>query len=140
MTGVRFALRMFPVITGSSCLGLFFSTRFPITAWFISQKLGGMAELSFRSLVTSQEKVGEKDRKYAAGTPGVASRSLRVSPKWDLSGPSLMLGLRRSLRTICSHRGHGGTSEGSGWRPPALGLSAGEHRLAGKVRSRQGCR
>ena len=40
-----------------------------------------------------------------------------------------MLGLRRSLRTICSHRGHGGTSEGSGWKPLALGVSAGEHRL-----------
>ena len=38
-----------------------------------------MAELSFRALVTSQEKVGEKARKYAAGTPGVASRGLRVS-------------------------------------------------------------
>lgn len=80
MTGVRFAFQMFPVITGSSpCLGLFFSIRFPIRAWFIAQNLGGMAELSFRALVTSQEKVGETIRKYAAGTPGVASRGLRVS-------------------------------------------------------------
>ena len=99
-----------------------------------------MAELSFRALVTSQEKVGEKVRKYAAGTPGMASRGLRVGLQWDFSGPSLMLGVRRSLRTIYSHRGHGGTSEGSGWKPLALGVSAGEHRLAGKVRSRQGCR
>ena len=79
MTGVRFALQMFPVITGSSCIGLSFFTRFPIIAWFIAQNLGGMAELSFRALVTSQEKVGEQARKYAAGTPGVASRGLRVS-------------------------------------------------------------
>ena len=105
-----------------------------------SSETGWDGRASFRALVTSQENAGEKVRKHAAGPPGVASRGLRVSPQWVLSGPSLMLGLRRSLRTTCSHRGNGGTSEGSGRRPPASGVSAGEHRLAGKVRSHQNCR
>ena len=81
-------LWMFLVIMGRSpYLWLFFCTSFPTTACFIAQNLGGMADLSFRVLVTTQEKIREMVRIYAERSSGVASRDLRVSQQcilfWD---------------------------------------------------------
>lgn len=98
-------------------LGLLFSSSFPITACFTVKGLGGMAELCFRALVTSQRKSVQRVGNTEHGTLAWAAGS-RVSQHWCLVlGPSRMQGLEQKPRDASRVTG----SKGSKWKDQPWG-------------------
>ena len=64
MTGITLAFLDVPICKGIFAgLGPSFSSSLPVTACFPAKSLGGMVDLCFRALVTSQRKPVQRVRK-----------------------------------------------------------------------------